>query len=56
MIVKCDDRGKLYLPFSEITFIEVMLLAKRYNPDFIKITSSVMNIFGMRKKAIAKAK
>jgi predicted nucleic acid-binding protein len=40
---------------SEVTFIELMLLAKRYNLDFIEITTSVMNICGIDDPTFLKA-
>ena len=39
---KILNKYKGQITTSEVTFIELMLLAKRYNLDPIKITTSVM--------------
>ncbi len=40
---------------SEVTFIELMLLAKRYNLDPVKITTSVMAICNIDDERLLKA-
>ena len=49
------EKYKGQITTSEVTFIELMLLAKRYNLDPVKITSSVMAICGIEDEKLLKA-
>jgi|Deesub1362B_J571_1020462.scaffolds.fasta_scaffold13714_3 predicted nucleic acid-binding protein len=52
---KALERYKGQITTSEVTFIELALLAKRYNLDPVKITASVMAICEIEDDAFLKA-
>ncbi len=49
------NKYKGQITTSEVTFIELMLLAKRYDLDPVKITTSVMAICGIDDERLLKA-
>ncbi|RLI78950.1 pilus assembly protein [Archaeoglobales archaeon] len=49
------ERYKGQITTSEVTFIELALLAKRYNLDVVKLITSVMAICGIEEDTYLKA-
>jgi predicted nucleic acid-binding protein len=52
---KALERYKGQITTSEVTFIELALLAKRYNLDPVRITANVMAICGIEDDTFLKA-